>query len=505
MESSVQTHVELRGIEKRFGPVRVLADINVRIRRGSVHALVGENGAGKSTLAKIVAGIHRPDGGQLIVNGVGVSYRSPHDALKDRLTIVAQELSLMPARTVAENVLLGTESRRMGFVRDRDMARRYQELEERVGFGIAGDLPVGSLRLADQQKVEIMRAVARGAELVVMDEPTAALDDDEARRLCDVVRQITRDGTTVIFVSHNLQEVLGIADEVTILRDGRHVRTGHAETETPESLITGMIGRSIDGNFPEKRRVDRDRRPVLEVRNLSSTYLRDITLNVFPGEIVGLAGLVGSGRSEIAHAIFGADRCTGSVHVDEQPVAVGSLRAAMRAGIALVPESRKEQGLMLGRSVVENVTIAGLPDFASASFVRRRAERQRAEEMLEGVGVRGGSPSAPAMALSGGNQQKVLLGKWLLRRPRVLIADEPTRGVDIGAKRAIYDLLHGLAEQGMGVLLIASDLEEVLGLSHRVVVMRGGRVAAELMGDDANEDRILRLAFGAHESVGGAS
>ena len=490
-------HVELRAVEKRFGPVRVLADIDVVVVRGSIHALVGENGAGKSTLGKIITGLHRPDGGELRVDGALADYGSPRDALRDGLTIVAQELSLMPARTVAENVFLGSEKGRLGLVHDADTTRRYETLEAQIGFGLPADAMVGSLRLADQQKVEILRAVARDAKLIVMDEPTAALEKDEARRLREIVRQLSASGTTIVFISHDLEEVLSLADEVTILRDGRVVRANRATDETPDTLITSMIGRNLESAFPTKRRVSAAASPVLDVRALSTSFLDDVNLTVRPGEIVGLAGLVGSGRSEVAHAIFGADPTVrGSILVDGRAIETASTRAAMRAGIALVPESRKDQGLMLGRPILENITIASLPRFAKATYVRRGPERERGQRMLDSVGVRGAQPGAPVMTLSGGNQQKVLLAKWLMRSPRVLIADEPTRGVDVGAKHVIYELLHSLAGDGMGVLLITSELEEVLGLAHRVVVMHRGRVMAEIDGAEATEEHVLRLAFG---------
>jgi ABC-type sugar transport system ATPase subunit len=488
-------HVELRHIGKRFGPAWVLDDIELAVRRGSVHAIVGENGAGKSTLGKIVAGVHRPDRGEIVVNGSATAYRSPRDAVRDGLTIVAQELSLVPARTVRENVLLGSESHRFGVVRDAEMERRYEEFNAQTGFQLAGDAKVGSLRLADQQKVEILRAVARSAQLIVMDEPTASLDLHEARQLLDVMHQLRRDGTTVIYVSHNLSEVLSIADEVTVLRNGRLVQSGPAAGQTHDTLIRAMIGRSLDSTFPPKPAVPAAETPVLEVRDLSSGFVRGVSFSVMPGEIVGFAGLVGSGRSEMAHALFGAESSTGSVLVDGQAVDVGSPRAAMRAGITLVPESRKDQGLVLSRSAIENITIAGIRRFAAGPFVRRGAERRRGLEMLASVDARGTSATAPVGALSGGNQQKVLLGKWLMLEPRVFIADEPTRGVDIAAKRSIYTLLHALAQKGMGVILISSELEEVIGMAHRIVVMNSGRVAGELTAEEANEEAILRLAF----------
>jgi simple sugar transport system ATP-binding protein/ribose transport system ATP-binding protein len=489
--------VEFRGIAKSFGPVYVLSDIDLGIARGSVHGLVGENGAGKSTLGKILGGVHRPSAGELLVDGEPVTYSTPHDALKDGLTMVAQELCLVPNRSVMENVLLGAEDRQLGLLRPGAMRKRFADLEARIGFGLAANAPVGSLRLAEQQKVEILRAIAREARLIVMDEPTASLNDEDSRRLLEIIRRLRAEGTTFIYVSHNLAEVLEICDRVTILRDGRQVRTAESGEETPDSLVTGMIGRALSATFPHKPRLSRGAAKVLEVEGLTGGMVRNVNLSVRGGEIVGLAGLVGSGRSEIAHAIFGSDRRSrGTVRIDGTEVRPNSPRSAIRAGIGMVPESRKDQGLVLGRPLGENVTLAALPDFATAGVVRRSLERRGAISMLDEVGLRGGTAKTPALNLSGGNQQKVLFGKWLFCRPRLLIADEPTRGVDIGAKRAIYDLIVSLAARGAAILLISSELEEVFGLAHRVLVVRGGEVVGELDGGEADEEMLLRLAFG---------
>jgi ABC-type sugar transport system ATPase subunit len=496
--------VEFRGIAKSFGPVYVLSDINLSIRRGSVHGLVGENGAGKSTLGKILGGVHRPSAGELLVDGEPVSYCTPHDALKDGLTVVAQELSLVPTRSVMENVLLGVEDRRLGLLRPGAMRKRFAALEARTGFGLAASAQVGSLRLAERQKVEILRAIARDARLIVMDEPTAALNAEESRRLLEIIRRLRAEGTTFIYVSHNLEEVLEISDQVTILRDGRQVRTAESSEETPDSLVTGMIGRTLSATFPNKPEFHPEAPMVLEVEGLTGRMVRNVNFSIRAGEIVGLAGLVGSGRSEIAHAIFGSDRCSrGTVRIDGCKVRPNSPRCAIRAGIGMVPESRKDQGLVLGRSLGENVTLAALPELATAGVVRRTLERKEAISTLDEVGVRGGTVKTPALNLSGGNQQKVLFGKWLFREPRLLIADEPTRGVDIGAKRAIYDLIVSLAARGAAILLISSELEEIFGLAHRVLVVRGGEVVAEVDGGEADEEMLLRLAFGT-QGVGAA-
>ena len=494
-------HVELADIGKSFGGVRALDGISLTIEKGSIHALVGENGAGKSTLGKILAGVIAPDRGQLLIDGAPVAFRSPREAIVRGIVLIAQELSVAPALSVAENVFLGTEPRRAGFVARRALRRRYDELAAAAGFELSGDLPGRGLRTADQQKVEILRALCRDARLIVMDEPTAALPRPDADRLYQVIRRLAAGGTTIVLVSHFLREVAELADEVTILRDGHLVRTALAADETEETMLSSMLGRSLGTAFPARRPVPAQAPIVLQARSLSAPGVHDVSLDVRAGEIVGLAGLVGSGRTELARALCRAQRVTsGTVSVAGAPLTGQGPSAALRAGLAMIPESRKEQGLMLGRPIAENVSLASLTRLSDLGLVRRRAERQAVATVLGQVGVRVPAQGAPVSTLSGGNQQKALFARILLRGPRVLVADEPTRGVDVGAKRAIYELLTSLAADGLGVLLISSDAEEVLGLAHRVLVMRAGRIAAELRGTAMTEGAILAAAFGAPDA-----
>jgi ABC-type sugar transport system ATPase subunit len=490
-------HVVLRGVDKRFGGVHALRAVDLEIERGAIHGLVGENGAGKSTLGKIVAGVHRPDDGELWVDGRRVSYSSPRDALRDGLTIITQEPTLVPHRSVLENVFLGLESSTAGVVKRRRLRRRYAELVERAGIELPANAHARSLRVADQQKVEILRAVARDARLVVMDEPTSALTTDESAKLFEVVRRLRERGTTIIYVSHLLEEVLALVDTVTVLRDGKVVRTAPAAEESPERLVSAMLGRSMELVFPEKTVVPEEAPVVLSVRGLSRPpAVQNVSLHIRAGEILGLAGLIGSGRSEVARAIFGADRpAAGDILVAGRQVRFRTPRAAVRAGIALLPEDRKTQGLLMLRSIVDNVTLPHLDEVSRLSVVGRRGERKAAVSVMDRVDVRAKGPTARVSTLSGGNQQKVLFAKWLFTAPKVFIADEPTRGVDVGAKRAIYDLIRSLAAEGKAVLLISSEHEEILGLAHRVLVMRGGRVVAELDRDSMSEESILRAAF----------
>ena len=492
------SHVVVRGLGKHFGGVQALVDVDVTIERGTIHGLVGENGAGKSTLGKIISGVIAYDAGEVVVDGRAVRYGSPREALEDGVTIIAQELALVPAMSVVGNVFLGVESRKAGFVRRRQLRARFAALNNHAGFDLPMTTPVSELRLADRQKVEILRALARDARMIVMDEPTAALTTDEAQRLADIVRSLQARGVTIVYVSHFLEEVLALADTVTVLKDGRVVRTAPAADESPNSIVLAMLGRSLELTFPPKQVMNKDAPVALEVQQVSrGRDVRDVSLNVRQGEIVGLAGLVGSGRTEVARVIYGADRAdSGTIVVGGRRVKSRSPRDALSAGIVLLPEDRKRLGLLMERSVVENVTLPHLAGLSRLGFVARRRERAEAQNQLAQLDVRYQRGGAPVSTLSGGNQQKVMFARWLFRRPHVLIADEPTRGIDVGAKLAIYTLITSLAAEGMAVLLISSELEEVLGLAHRVYVMRAGEIVGEFSGEQVTEDAVMRAAFG---------
>ena len=493
---SAPVYLELRELSKHFGGVRALDGVTLSVPKGSVHALVGENGAGKSTLGRIVAGALAPDGGELRLDGSTVTFRSPREALEHGVAAIAQEPSIVPHLTVAQNVFLGAEPRNAGFIRRRRLERAYAALAESAGFDLPGAMSAGRLRTSEQQKIEILRAVSRNAQLIVMDEPTAALGAHETRNLHEIVRRLAASGKTIVLISHFLGEALELADAVTVLRDGRLVKTVPTADETEASLVEAMLGRPLTSTFPPKRAPAADAPVVLSVRGLSAPGVETASLDLRAGEILGLAGLVGAGRTELARAIFGAARVgSGEVVLGSGTRLGRSPSRSLRAGLALIPESRKDDGLLFLRSSLENATLSRLGSLSTAGIVRRRRERRAGRDVLERCGVRGASFSAPVSALSGGNQQKVLLARVLLCRPDVVIADEPTRGVDVGAKRAIYDFLAGLAEEGLGVLLISSELEEVIGLSHRVLVMRRGRLVSELAGEAITEDSILAAAF----------
>ena len=491
-------HVELIDVSKSFGGVQAVRELSLTIERGSIHALVGENGAGKSTASKIVAGALAPSRGTLRIDGRAVVLHSPRQALAHGIAMIDQELALAGASSVVDNVFLGHESSSGGLLRRREQSARFAGLIARTGFELDADALVGRLPVAEQQKVEILRALARDARLIVMDEPTARLTMVESEQLYAVVRALRDQGTTIVYISHFLDEVLALADTVTVMRDGLHVRTRPTSAETSETLVSAMLGRSLELAFPKQPTGTAVGDPVLEVRGLTGPGgFADVDLTLRPGEIVGMAGLIGSGRSELARALFGADRVTsGEVLLDGGRVRIRSPRAAIRYGIALLTESRKDDGLVMGRSISENTVLPHLDDVSDWGILRRGRERAAVAEMITQLDVRTSGPSLAVSSLSGGNQQKVMFAKWLVRTPRVLIVDEPTRGVDVGAKQAIYGLIAKLARSGMAILLISSELEEVLGLSHRVLVMRRGRIAVALERADATEEIVLAHAFG---------
>ena len=490
--------VELRDVSKRYAGVQALAGIDMSIQAGAIHGLVGENGAGKSTLGKIIGGAIERSGGEVLIDGQPVAYRAPREALEDGIAVIQQELALVPEMTVAENVFLGAESSRGGAISRAAMRRRYAELEQRSGFGLDGDAVVMDLSVAQQQKVEILRAIARDARLIVMDEPTSSLAREETEQLHALVRGLRDDGITFVYVSHFLEEVLGLADRVTVFRNGQLVETLECEGTTVERLVLGMLGREMSTAFPDKQLCAEDAEVVLSVRGMTRAgAIEDIGFDVARGEILGLAGLVGSGRSEVARAIFGADPVdSGTVEVGGQPLRLGSPRRAIAAGIALAPEDRKKQGLLLELSQRDNVALPNLRTFGRLGMTDRRREDRDVRALLDDLKVTPVDPGKSVQTLSGGNQQKVMFSKWLLRERRVLILDEPTRGVDVGAKRAIYELIVSLASRGLAVIVISSELEEVLGLAHRVLVMRRGRICAELQTDDLSPDAVMHASFG---------
>ncbi|MHA3701073.1 sugar ABC transporter ATP-binding protein [Jatrophihabitans sp. YIM 134969] len=488
-------HIAVRGVGKSYSGVSVLRDVDLDVAPGEVHSLVGENGAGKSTLLKILGGAIRADTGSISFDGEPVAIGSPRDAIAHGVSLISQEGALVPALTVLENVFLARWSQKVGFRRARTDRARFDELIELTGFDVDPRARVDTLPIGAQQQVEILRSLARGARVLALDEPTAVLAEHEKENLLELIRTLAGRGTTVLLVSHFLDEVLAVADRVTVLRDGGLVLTADAADLTAGTLVRHMVGREIDVLYPEPEPVPADAPVRLAAHGLGRGMVHDVDLEVRAGEILGIAGLVGSGRSETLRLLFGADRPTAGVVEVDGAALRHTPRSGMAAGVALVPESRKEQGLVMSSSVRDNVALASLGGRRVGPFVRRPAERAAVATASKSVDIRAADPGAPIETLSGGNQQKALFAKWLLRSPQVLLIDEPTRGVDVAAKAQIHQLVIDLAASGMAVVCVSSEIEELLGLSHRVLVLRHGRIVGDYPRGTAREV-VIASAFG---------
>jgi ribose transport system ATP-binding protein len=491
--------LRMEGITKEFPGVRALSGVDLDVRAGEVHCLLGQNGAGKSTLIKILAGAYQPDAGEIVWNGEPVRVGSPVAAMRLGVATIYQELDLVDGLSVAENIFLGHEISLGGFSQRGAAQAATRQLMKRLGHPeIRPGREVGTLSAAGKQIVSMARALSHDARLIVMDEPSAVLDQHEVQRLFTVVRELTGQGVAIVYISHRLEEIREIGDRVTVLKDGRTVAIGLPARTTPTAeVIRLMTGRSIEYAFPGRSKTPADGDPVLSVHEIGvAGEFADVSFDVRPGEIVGLAGLVGSRRSEILETIYGARRSsTGTVTVDGRRLRRGSVTAAVAAGLGLCPEERKSQALVLGQSVASNITLASLSSFANASFVNRSAERAVTRDQIAALDLRPPDPAREARLLSGGNQQKVVLARWLLKDCKVLLLDEPTRGVDVGARSELYGLIRRLADDGVAIVLVSSEIPEVLGMADRVLVMREGRVVHEGPAADIDEHRVLDLVM----------
>ncbi|AYY14210.1 sugar ABC transporter ATP-binding protein [Actinobacteria bacterium YIM 96077] len=496
--------LEIDGVSKGFPGVQALSGVHLQLDAGEVHALVGENGAGKSTLMKILAGIYQEDSGTIRVNGRPVHIDSPRTAQNLGISIIHQELSLMPDLTIAENIYIGRERRRgLGFfMDDRDLNRRAGALFDQLGISLDPRTKAGDLLVAQQQVVEIAKAMSFDARILIMDEPTAALTDSETETLFGLIRDLRQHHTGIIYISHRLEELTAISDRITVLRDGSYIDTLATPDTDLRHVIALMVGREIKGET--RPAVPRETRPTaLEVTGLSTkSLLKDVSFDLREGEILGFAGLMGAGRTEVARAICGADRPDhGDITVHGQPVKIKSPSDAARLGIGYLSEDRKRFGLMLDQDVGFNISISSIPSYTNAvGLVRDNQVRQTARHHVESLKVKTPSIAQQTTNLSGGNQQKVVIAKWLARDCDILIFDEPTRGIDVGAKEEIYDLLTTLADQGKSIIMISSELPEILRLSHRIVVMCEGRVTGVLDNADADQEILMDYATraGAH-------
>ena len=502
--------LEMHGIEKTFPGVRALDGVDLDVRPGEVHCLLGQNGAGKSTLIKVLAGAHQPDAGSITWRGETVSLTDPQAAMRLGIATIYQELDLVAGLSVADNIFLGRERSRFGLALPAVANKAAGALLTRLGHPeIRPGAEVGSLSAASQQMVSMARALSQDAQLIIMDEPSAVLDNEEVERLFGVIRDLTAHGTAVVYISHRLEEIRQIGDRITVLKDGRTVATGLPARDTStREVITLMTGRTIEYVFPPRgAAVDASAAPVLEVEGLGLRgHFADVSFTVAPGEIVGLAGLVGSGRSEILETVYGARKATaGTVRLAGKRLRHGDVGSAVASGIGLAPEERKSQGLLLDDSVARNISISSLGRFSRGGFLAGGAERAAAREQVQALDVRPADVTRVVRTLSGGNQQKVVLARWLLRDCKVLLLDEPTRGVDVGARSEIYALIRALADRGVAVVVVSSEIPEVLGLADRVLVIADGVVLTEAPADALDEHRVLDLVMeGTAAHAGGA-
>jgi rhamnose transport system ATP-binding protein len=482
---------------KSFGSVQALEDGSIELQAGEAHALIGENGAGKSTLVKILAGVHRPDSGRLLLDGEELRLANPADAREAGIAVIYQEPTLFPDLSVAENIFMGRQPLAGGRRIDGGELRRQAEaLMERLGVPLDPNRPARGLSIADQQIVEIAKALSFEARVIVMDEPTAALSGAEVERLFTVARTLQEHGAAVLFVSHRLDEVFALCQRVTVMRDGRHRFSGPLEGMAHDDLVSLMVGRELDALYPKQPATRGE--VALSVRRLTREgVFTDVSFDVHHGEIVGLAGLVGAGRSEVARAAFGIDRRdAGQVTVEGRELPAASPTAAMAAGMGFVPEDRREQGLIMDLSIARNASLASLGRLKRGLLIRAADEQRLAADWAARLRLKFARFGDPVSVLSGGNQQKVVLAKWLARKPTVLIVDEPTRGIDVGTKAEVHRLLSDLAGQGVAVLMISSELPEILGMADRVLVMHEGRLTAELSRDEATEQTVMLAATG---------
>ena len=491
-----QARLVTQGLRKSFGGVHALRGVDVQAYGGEVLALVGENGAGKSTLLKILSGAYLPDAGEVAIDGKQVRFASPAAAHAAGVRVIYQEPEIIPHVSVAENMYVGELPNRLHRFSRRSLEERARADLARYGFthALAPDALGEQLSPAQRQLVEIMRALIAEVRVIAFDEPTSSLSDTEVDALFTLIRRLRDEGVAVLYVSHRLPEIFRIADRVTVLRDGGIVGTRTIAQTDPDELVSMMVGRDLTGMYARRAHPHGD--VVLSVRHVSAPKVDDVSFDVRAGEVLGISGLIGAGRSELAHAIVGNEpRTAGEIAVGGRVVRIRSPRDAIRAGIGFVPEERKAQALLMERSVRDNTSLAVLPRISRFHIVRRAAERRIATEFAHRLNVRTPSVEQVDGNLSGGNQQKVVLARWLASRPKVLILDEPTRGVDVGAKAEIYDAIDDLAADGLAIVVISSELPEILALADRVLVMQAGRIAGELAREDATEERILQLAM----------
>jgi ribose transport system ATP-binding protein len=489
--------LQMKDISRRFGQFYALKDVNLTVYAGEVHALMGENGAGKSTLMKILAGAYTATSGEILIDGKPHAIKGPKEALAAGITLIYQEINLAPNLTVAENIFLGSEIHRGGLVKRKQMALEAQKVIDRLGAQFSATDLVMKLSIAEQQQVEIARALHRNSRILVMDEPTAALSSRETEQLFALIKRLRSEGMAIIYISHRMAEVYELSDRVSVLRDGEYVGSLTRENLSATELVKMMVGRPLSDLF-NKEAAQISNQPRLTIEGLTDgKKIHPCDLMVRAGEIVGLAGLVGAGRSELAQLIFGVHKhSAGRILIDDKPVKIGSPRDAIALGIGFLTENRKEQGLFLDLAAHENIVMATIERDSHYGMLDRRKGQIISREAIASLNIRVPHAQVRAGGLSGGNQQKLLVSRWIAIGPRILLLDEPTRGVDVGAKSEIYRMMNQMAQQGVAILMISSELPEIVGMSDRVYVMREGAIAGELQGGDITQEKIMTLATG---------
>ncbi len=482
-------------IKKRFGTVKALDDINFEIRRGEVHCLVGENGAGKSTLMKILSGAYDITSGTIYVDGKEVQIHNPAEASALGITVVYQEMNTVDKISVQDNIVLGTERAKWGFNLVKENTEFVVPYLKRVGLDVNPHTPMENLSIAQKQMVMLARALSRQSKIIVLDEPTAMLNDKEVQILFKIIKSLKQDGITIIYISHRMEEIYEIGDRISVLKDGTYVGTFNKDDLSMEELIVKMVGRELKEVYPEKCHETRE--TILEVKNLCNQYVSGISFSLKKGEVLGLAGLVGSGRSEILRAIFGADpTITGEIFLKGKKIVINSPKDAIRNGIGLVPEDRKTQGIVRCLSVKENLTLIYSQLKAKWGFLQKKDEDAITKKYIERLNIKTTGSTQIVGNLSGGNAQKVVVAKWMSISPSILLLDEPTQGIDVGAKAEIYQLINQLAKEGIGVIVVSSDLVEIINLCNRIIVMKEGTISGELVGEEITEDRVMLYAMG---------
>ena len=493
MEAATERYLlKMEHISKSFPGVKALQDVSLSLRYGEVHALIGENGAGKSTLMKVLSGLYHADEGEIIWEGKPLHLHSTKDSEQAGISIIYQELNLIPNLSIRENIFLGREKLKGGFLMDfKKTGNEAEKYIKMVGLDVDVTTPVGQLSIAQRQMVEVAKALSQNAKLIVMDEPTSSLTDRETEILMDVIRRLRDQGVTIVFISHRLNELFEISDRISVLRDGMSVGTVDTDQCTEDMLVTMMVGRDLSNIYPKVDTTPGD--VVLDVKDLNAgDMVKNVSFSLRSGEILGFAGLVGAGRSETMRAIFGIDHAeSGTITVQGKKLENHSPAEAIKAGIGFVPEDRKQLGLILNMTVRENTTLACLREEMAGGIMSTQKEKDITRQQIEQLSIKTPGDEQIVENLSGGNQQKVVIGKWLVTHPKILILDEPTRGIDVGAKKEIHQLMSDLAAKGVGIIMISSEMPEVLGMSDRIIVMHGGRICGEFGADDVSQQKIM--------------